>query len=297
MNDTRKAHIFLLLAQIIYALNYSIAKDLMPTYIGPAGLVFMRAGGACILFWTLSFFLPKEKVNGYHLLKFFVLAIFGVACNQLCFIYGIHLSRPINSAIIMTINPIVVTIFTLLVLKEKFSFFKVLGLALGIGGALTLLLSSGKSFQINNQTAFGDTLTLINACSWAVFVVMVKPYMQQYKTVTVMKWVFLFGFFLVLPFGLNDINQMNFKVFNSHAWFALSFVVIGTTFLAYLLNIYALKTLSASTVSAYIYLQPFLAIAFALLLNKDELSMLKVIAGALIIAGVYLVGRKTKTND
>jgi drug/metabolite transporter (DMT)-like permease len=297
MNDTRKAHIFLLLAQIIYALNYSIAKDLMPTYIGPSGLVFMRAGGACILFWTLSLFMPKEKVNGYHLLKFVVLALFGVACNQLCFINGLHLSHPINSAIIMTINPIVVTIFTLLVLKERFSFLKVIGLVLGISGALTLLLSSGKSFQINNQTALGDTLTLINACSWAVFVVMVKPYMQQYKTVTVMKWVFLFGFFLVLPFGLDDIRYLDFSTYTPHAWFALSFVIIGTTFLAYLLNIYSLKTLSPSTVSAYIYLQPFLAITFALLLKKDELSVIKVIAGILIITGVYMVGRKTKTND
>ncbi len=297
MNDTRKVHIFLLLAQIIYALNYSIAKDLMPTYIGPAGLVLMRVSGACILFWLLSLFTPKEKVNGYHLLKFVVLAVFGVACNQLCFIYGLHLSRPINSAIIMTINPIVVTIFTLLVLKERFSFFKVIGLALGIGGALTLLLSSGKSFQINNQTALGDSFTLINACSWAVFVVMAKPYMQQYKTVTVMKWIFLFGFFLVLPFGLSDVKQVDFSLFTFHAWFALSFVIIGTTFLAYLLNTYALKSLSPSTVSAYIYLQPFLAITFALLLNKDELSVLNVLAGVLIIAGVYLVGRKTKTND
>jgi drug/metabolite transporter (DMT)-like permease len=296
MNDTRKAHIFLLLAQIIYALNYSIAKDLMPTYIGPAGLVFMRAGGACILFWTVSLFIEKEKVQKPHIIKFMLLAVFGVACNQLCFIYGIHLSHPINSAIIMTITPIVVTIFTLIVLKERFSFLKVVGLASGISGALTLLLSSGKSFQINNQTALGDTLTLINACSWAVFVVMVKPYMQQYKTVTIMKWVFLFGFFLVFPFGLDDIKHLDFSIYTFHAWFALAFVVIGTTFLAYLLNIYALKTLSPSTVSAYIYLQPFLAITFALLLKKDELSIIKVIAGALIITGVYLVGRKSKTN-
>src|ERR1700752_5192072 len=100
MNDTRKAHVFLLTAQVIYALNYSIAKDLMPDFIGPAGLVFMRVSGACILFWILSFFMPKEKVHTYHKLKFLVLAIFGVACNQLCFIYGLHLSRPINSAII-----------------------------------------------------------------------------------------------------------------------------------------------------------------------------------------------------
>jgi drug/metabolite transporter (DMT)-like permease len=296
MNNTKKAHLSLLAAQIIYALNYSIAKDLMPTFIGPAGLVFMRVSGACVLFWILSLFTEKEKVQKPHLIKFMILAVFGVACNQLCFIYGLHLSRPINSAIIMTINPIVVTIFTILVLKERFSIFKGIGLALGICGALTLLLSSGRSFQINSQTALGDTFTLINACSWAVFVVMAKPYMQQYKTVTVMKWIFFFGFFLVLPFGLDDMSKVDFSLFTFHAWFAILFVIIGTTFLAYLLNTYALKSLSASTVSAYIYLQPFLAITFALLLKKDELSVMKIVAGSLIITGVYLVGRKTKNK-
>lgn len=294
MNESKKAYISLFVAQIIYALNYSIAKGLMPNFIGPAGLVFMRVSGACFLFWMLSFFSEKEKVQTPHLIKFMMLAVFGVACNQLCFIYGLHLSRPINSAIIMTINPIVVTIFTLIMLKERVSILKVIGLALGIGGALTLLLSNGKSFQINNQTAFGDMLTLINACSWALFIVLAKPYMKLYKTVTVMKWIFLFGLFLVFPFSINDLHKLDFNQFTSQAWFALFFVVVGTTFLAYLLNLFALKTLSPSTVSAYIYLQPFLAILFALLLKKDEISFLKFFSGSLIITGVYLAGIKTK---
>jgi drug/metabolite transporter (DMT)-like permease len=294
MNETQKAYTFLFTAQVIYALNYSIAKGLMPDFIGPAGLVFMRVSGACFLFWVLSFFMEKEKVQKPHFVKFMMLAVFGVACNQLCFIYGLHLSHPINSAIIMTINPIVVTLFTLIVLKDRFSVLKVIGLALGIGGALTLLLSNGKSFQINNETAFGDMLTLINACSWALFIVLVKPYMQLYKTITVMKWVFLFGLVLVFPFALNDMQKVNFCMFTGQAWFALFFVVVGTTFLAYLLNTYALKTLSPSTVSAYIYLQPFLAILFALLLKKDEISFLKFFSGSLIITGVYLTGIKAK---
>lgn len=294
MNSAGKAHLSLFMAQLIYAINFSVAKDLMPTYTGPSGLVLMRVGGACVLFWLLSLFTEKEKVPAYVKAKFLLLSLFGVACNQLCFINGLHLSHPINSAIIMTINPIMVTIFTIWALKEAFSPLKVVGLLLGISGALTLLLSSGKLFEINNQTALGDTLTLINASSWAVFVVMAKPYMQEYKTVTVMKWIFLFGFIAVLPFGFRQFKLVDFNTFTFHAWFALLFVIIGTTFFAYLLNTYALKYLSSSTVSAYIYLQPFLAITFALLLKKDELSVLKVVAGMLIIAGVYLVGRNAK---
>lgn len=295
MSNLPKAHLSLFAAQVIYALNYSIAKDLMPNYIGPGALVLLRVTGAGMLFWMVSIFSAKEKPGKNHYVKFILLALFGVACNQLCFIFGLNLTHPINSAIIMTSNPIVVTIFTLVILKERIGLAKVLGIALGIGGALTLLLASGRGFSIDNTTAMGDMLTLINSCSWAVFVVMAKAYMQRYQTVTVMKWIFFFGFFMVLPFGYADLKQTNFSAFTPHAWFALFFVVAATTFLAYFLNTFALKALSSSTVSAYIYMQPFLAASFALLFGKDTLTLTKVVAGILIITGVYLAGKKPKS--
>jgi drug/metabolite transporter (DMT)-like permease len=217
-----------------------------------------------------------------------------VACNQLCFIFGLSLTHPINSAIIMTSNPIVVTLFTLFVMKERITIFKVSGILLGISGALILMLANGKGFSVDRTTMAGDALTLINSCSWAAFIVMAKPYMQRYQTVTVMKWIFLFGIFLVMPFGAEDFLQTQFSSFSFYAWFALLFVIVATTFLAYFLNTYALKALSASTVSAYIYVQPFLATAFALLFGKDHLTFTKVLAGALVIAGVYLAGKKQK---
>jgi len=295
MTNSLKAHISLFAAQVIYALNYSIAKDLMPDFIGPGALVLLRVLGAGILFWSVSMFTPDDKPLKGDYTKFMLLAVFGVACNQLCFIFGLNLTYPINSAIIMTSNPIVVTIFTLIILKERITIFKVGGIALGICGALILMLMSGKTFGFGNDTALGDMLTLINSTSWAVFVVMAKPYMQKYHTVTVMKWIFLFGLFMVTPFGLDDLKHTDFSAFTGQAWMALIFVVVATTFLAYLLNTFALKDLSPSTVSAYIYMQPFLATFFALLFGKDELTLYKIIAGTLIILGVYLAGKKTKT--
>ncbi|HWY38764.1 MAG TPA: DMT family transporter, partial [Bacteroidia bacterium] len=172
MTDSLKAHLSLFAAQVIYALNYSIAKDLMPHYVGPGALVLLRVMGAGLLFWTVSFFTPAQKLEKNHYIKLILLAIFGVACNQLCFIFGLNLTHPINSAIIMTSNPIVVTIFTLVILKERITIAKAGGIALGISGALALLLAGGKGFSIDKTTAIGDTLTLINSCSWAVFVVM-----------------------------------------------------------------------------------------------------------------------------
>lgn len=295
MTSSLKAHISLFLAQVIYALNYSIAKDLMPDHIKPLGLVMLRITGACLLFWIVSFFYKPEKLEKGDLKKLMLLAVFGVAINQIFFIWGLSLTKPINSAIIMVSNPIAVILFTIIVFKEKLTVLKLTGLSFGIIGALTLLLFKAHgSFAIGSDTMVGDLMTLINSLSWAVFVVMAKPYMQKYQTITVMKWIFLFGFIYVTPFGTLQLLEVKWGDLSGHTIFAMSFVVVATTFLAYILNTYALKTLSSSVVSMYIYLQPFLATVIAVLLGKDELTVIKVISGSLIITGVYLASLKKK---
>jgi drug/metabolite transporter (DMT)-like permease len=308
MSNTLKAHISLFAAQVIYALNYSIAKDLMPGFIGPFALVLLRIAGAGLLFWILSLFSNQESLQKGDLRKMMILAFFGVFVNQVFFIWGLSLTKPINSAIIMISNPIMVILFTLTVLKERITVLKISGLLLGIVGAITLLLFKG-NFQFGSETMAGDCMTLINAASWAVFVVMAKPYMQKYQTVTVMKWIFLFGFIYMLPLGIGDFMRTNWAGFSTPLYYNLPFypikgnvfasvcfVVVATTFLAYLLNTYALKALSSSVVSMYIYLQPFLATIFAVLLGKDELTPIKVVSGMFIIIGVYLASYKKKVR-
>jgi drug/metabolite transporter (DMT)-like permease len=293
MTKESKAHISLFVAQVIYALNYSIAKDLMPVHLKPLTLVLLRITGACVLFWILSLFTKHEKVEKSDLKKLMLLALFGVVLNQLFFIFGLSITYPINSAIIMISNPIVVIAFTIIVLKERFTIYKFTGLLLGVLGALTLLLFNG-NFVLGSKTLLGDLFTLINSISWAVFVVMAKPYMQKYQTVTVMKWIFLFGFIMVAPLATNDFLNTNWNSFSSSVWASISFVVIATTFFAYLLNTIGLKELSPSVVSMYIYFQPFLATLFAILLGKDEITPIKIVSAIFIITGVYIVNKKIK---
>ena len=157
------------------------------------------------------------------------------------------------------------------------------------------MLVYGKDFSLGSETIFGDMLILINSVSWALFVVLVKPLMKKYNTFTVVKWVFLFGFVYVLPFGLTEIQDVNWQQLPPQIWRDILFVVLATTFLAYVLNTYALRALSPSVVSIYIYLQPFLASLIAILYYKnDELDLRKLTAGVLIIFGVYLVSMPFK---
>lgn len=293
LSNALKGHIALFVAQVIYALNYSIAKGLMPNYMSPITMVFMRILGAGLLFWILSLFVKTQKVEKQDMKRIALIALFGAGLNQIFFIYGLSLSTPINSSIIMISNPIIVMIFTLIILKERITFLKVSGLSFAIVGAIMILRYKG-NFEVGSDTIIGDVMTLINSVSWATFVVMVKPIMGKYNTTTTMRWLFFFGSIYILPIGLYDTLHTDWSGFTKEAFWALTFVVVVTTFFAYYLNVYGIQELSTNTVSAYIYLQPFLASIFAVLMGGDKLTPTKLLSGALIILGLYLVTKKPK---
>lgn len=299
MNKKLLAHLSLLGANVIYGLNYTRAKEAMAGHIGASTFVLLRVFGALILFWLTHRLFIREKIEQKDIRKIALLAICGVAINQLMFLGGLHFTTPINASIIMISNPIVVLSFALIILKEKITWNKVSGITLGITGAAILLLFKG-DLSFGSETIKGDTMILINSLSWAMFLVFVKPLMLKYNTITVMKWLFLFGLIYVTPFGFSGLFDVHWNNLPTKIWVDIIFVVVGTTFIAYLFNIYSLKALSPGVVSAYIYLQPFLATLIAVYEEQDTIDKRKVIAAVLIFIGVFLVsweGKKTLTSS
>ena len=157
MSKVLKAHLALLIVNIIYGANYSIAKEVMPLYIQPFAFVVMRVVGATILFWIVGTLFIREKIDKKDLPKLALLAVLGVAGNQLFFLKGLSLTTPINASIIMVSNPIVVMIVAAIVLKEKISLLKIIGIVIGVSGALFLLLFN-KQFSFGSETMVGDSL-------------------------------------------------------------------------------------------------------------------------------------------
>ena len=291
------SHGALFLANLIYALNYTIAKGVMPAYIDPLGFILLRVSGACILFWILHAFFPKDKVAKKDFIKLFICGVFGVALNQMMFFKGLNLTTPINAAVTMTSTPILVIIMASIIIKEKLNLKRITGIALGAAGAITLITQGEASIsETAINPTLGNTFIFINAASYALYLLFVKPLMAKYEALTVIKWVFTFGLLIVLPFGLTEFTEVDWFHLPTKAILALSFVVICTTFMAYLFNVFALKNLRASTVGFYIYLQPLLATAVAIMSNSDQLDLIKILASVLIFTGVFLVsGRKKST--
>ena len=288
MNKTVFAHFSLFFANLIYALNYTFAKDVMPDFIQPSGFILLRVIGAVILFSISYFLFVREKVKNQDLIRLAICGVFGVAINQLLFFEGLNLTTPINAAIILTINPVLVIVISFFILKESITFRKGLGISLGIIGAATLILNGG-NFIGNANFMLGNLFVFINALSYGLYLVLAKPLMEKYHPITVMFYVFSFGLCYVLPFGYNELSVVNFSDLPSKIIWEVLFVVVCTTFIAYLLNSVALQNLNPSTVSIYIYLQPVLASVFAIALGSDILDMNKIITASIIFIGVYLV--------
>ena len=288
MNKTLFAHLALLGANLIYAINYSFAKDVMPDFIMPSGFILLRVIGALLLFALSYFLFVKEKVERKDIFRLAICGVFGVAINQLLFFEGLNLTTPINAAIVMTTNPILVIFLSFLIIKEPITFNKSAGILLGLVGASILILKGG-SIDFSSNYQIGNLFVFINAVSYGLYLVIVKPMMEKYNPITVMFYVFGFGLLYVIPFGFINLADVKWAIIPSNIYWEIAFVVVFTTFIAYLLNSSALKQLSPSTVSIYIYLQPILATLFAIFWGSDSLDGQKIIAAILIFLGVYLV--------
>ncbi|MCF6295655.1 MAG: DMT family transporter [Flavobacteriaceae bacterium] len=294
MNNRTLALLAALIATSIYGLNHTIAKGLMPIYIKPFGFIFLRVLGAAILFWIIGFWGPKERIDIRDWKRIFFSALFGMVINMLVFFKGLSLSTPINAAIIITISPIFVFLMSAFFIKEKITLIKYLGISLGFSGALALILFSSELRHDAPNITLGNILFVVNSISYGIYLIIVKPLTLKYHPFTLLKWIFLVAVIINLPITITEFVEVEWTSLPFEAIWKLSFVVIGTTFLTYLLNVFALKELKASTVGIFMYLQPPIAIVFAIITGSDSLTFIKVIAITLIFAGVYLVSKKPK---
>lgn len=276
------------IVSLIYGVTFTIAKDVMPMYIDAYGFILLRVGGSVILFWLIWIFIPKEKIALGDFPRIIAAAFFGVAFNMLTFFKGLSLTSPISAAVIMVSTPMIVLTLSALIMKERMQKRKVFGIVLGLVGTAFLILY-GKSIGSATNAGLGNFLVLVNAISYGFYLIIVKKLMDKYNAFTFVKWIYLFGFMMVLPFGWSQFQTVDWEVVPIDICWKIGFVVVFSTFLTYLLNLLSMKELKPTTVAVFIYLQPLFATIFAISFGKDDLSLVKIVSAILIFTGVYLV--------
>jgi drug/metabolite transporter (DMT)-like permease len=284
------------LVSIIYGLTFTIAKDVMPEFIQPYGFILLRVGGSAVLFWMVSFLGPKEKIELGDFPRIAAAALFGVALNMLTFFKGLSFTSPISASVIMVTTPIIVLVLSAIIMKERMQKRKVFGIILGLVGTAFLILY-GKSIGSATNASLGNFLVFVNAVSYGFYLIIVKKLMDKYNAFTFVKWIYLFGFIMVLPFSWNEFQAINWQSLPLGMYWKIGFVVLFSTFFTYLLNLLSMRELKPTTVAVFIYLQPLFATVFAISLGKDSLSLVKISAAILIFVGVYLVTQKKANTE
>ena len=295
MKSQTKAHLGLLATNLFFAINVSAIKYLTTGgFTGPYGLNVIRSGICVLLFWLL-FFTGREKnlIEKKHIVRFLLCAFSALAANQMLFMKGVSLTYPIHASLLLLVTPILITFIAAWVLKEMITLPKLIGLFLGITGACILILS-GNSTAKGNDILLGDLLVIMSTVLYTIYFILVKPLMQRYSTMEVMRWVFTFGFFMIIPLGWNEFAKIPWSRYSGNEYLLLFIIIVPGTFLAYIFNAYGIKKLSASTAGTYIYSQPVFSVIIATLFLKEKLELYKIIAGVVIFAGVYLANRPAK---
>ncbi len=291
--DKRKLSFLLAFtASLIYGVSFTIAKDVMPLHIKPYAFILFRVAGATVLFWILSISIAKEPIEKKDFQRIFSAAFFGIALNMLTFFKGLSLTTPINGAVIMVTSPIIVLIFSSLFLKEPITKKKAFGVTIGMIGAILIILYGPTAVLNAPNIKWGNFLVFVNAVSFSFYIILAKPMLKKYHPFTFIKWMYLIGTFMVLPFGISEVLEMNLSTIPTIAFYKIGFIVVFTTFITYLFNLIALRSLKPTTLSVFLYLQPLIASIYAINVGSDNLTYTKVIAAGLIFGGVYLVSSK-----
>ena len=277
------------IATTIYGINHTVAKMVMPIYIGSLGLVFLRVLGATIIFWTISLFFKTKPIEKKDRLTILKCGLFGMSINIAAFIAGLDYSTPVNSSILIIISPIFVVILSFFIFKNKINFIKILGIILGFIGAMILILTADSNSSIGRNIPLGNFLFIVNSISYAYYLIIVKPMAEKYDLITLFKWLFLIGLIFNFPLGINqflDVDWVSLPLWE--AVLPMVFVVVGTTCMTYFLNGYALSKITSTEVAVFMYLQPIIGILFAIFTKSDTITLIIFIASVFIFSGVYL---------
>jgi len=288
-----KAHLALIGTNIFFAINFSAVKYLINNhFIQPFGLNFIRMFFTTLLLWMFYFLNPvKITVRKVHYKRFIICALLGIVINQLLFIKGLSMTFSIHASLLMLTTPIFITIIAAFILKEHLHKFKILGLLLGISGALVLIMAR-KNTGNGSNVIWGDIFVIINAICYSCYFILVKPLMKRYSAMSVIRVLFTIGTFIALPICWNEFTAIPWSHYTVLSTSILLLIVVGGTFFAYTFNLYGIKHLGASVSGSYIYTQPFFATVIAMIFMNETLDIYKIIGGIFIFSGVYFVTKK-----
>ena len=297
--DSILGHLACFTAYLIFGLNIVVCKELTTSgAISPLALFTLRSMGAGSLFWLISLFRPKERVDRRDFPKIFCASVLGFFLAQISFLFAISRITPMDCSIVASLAPFYTMFIAAYTLKEPLSAQKIGGVVLSLCGVIYLILNGvTASTGVVETTPLGVLLMLVNSLCFALYLGIFKPLISKYSVITFMKWIFLFSTLMTLPFSASELLEVEFTSLPASYIAELAFLIVCATFVTYFLIPVGQKLLRPTLVGMYTYVQPIVATVVSIYVGLDKLTLSKVIAAITVFAGVVIVSRsRQKAN-
>ena len=291
MKEKTLGHLACFIAYAIFGINIIVCKDLTSSrLISPLALFCLRSLGAGSLFWIISCFLPKEKVEKKDYGKIMMASLLGFFLTQMTFLIAIPDITPMDCSIVSSLSPIYTMFIAAFALKEPITLRKVGGVAISFLGVIYLILNTVTGQGSTVETSWvGILLMIANSLCFSLYLGLFKPVITKYSVITFMKWIFLFAAAFSLPLAGKELITFDYSLLSGTYLSELAFLIVCSTFITYFLIPLGQKRIRPTLVSMYSYVQPIIAIVISIWVGMDTLSWQKVLAAVMVFGGVVLV--------
>ncbi len=297
-SDQLKGHLSIAAAYTIFGLNVVLCKDIANSEaVSPFVLFTLRAIGASAVFWILSLFLPREKVQKRDLWKMALASFLGLFATQVTFLVGITMATAIDCAILGTLGPIFTMLFAFFFVGEPITGKKAGGVALSLSGVLFLIFHSVHGGGASATTPLGLVMLLLNSLTFSMYLGIFRPLISRYSVVTFMKWAFLFSLLYSLPLSARGLLTTNYADVPVQVRWEIGYLIVFATVIAYYLIPYGQRYIRPTLVSMYNYLSPIIATIVSIWTGMDMITWQKVISAVAIVAGVILVSKSRAASS
>lgn len=262
---------------------------------GPGGLSPLAVGAWRIVFGSLALgslafsrFGRRAWPASRDIGLFFTCAMLGVALNQGLFLVGLSHSTPMNAGLIMSLIPVFTFGIAALVRQERFSFTRALGIFIALLGVVPLLFTEG--LRGLGAHGVGNLLMVANGACYSCFLVLTKVLTRRYPSMVIAAWAYIWSF-VAVPFFVMGQSLLPAPEASAALW-SLVYILVIPTVIAYLLNLFALARVRASTVAVYVYAQPIIAGLASWLVFDERPTLAMLFAAPALFVGIWLVGRR-----
>lgn len=300
-SDSRKlqAHGAILLANTIFGLGVPVTKLLLDDWVSPMTYMATRSLGAALVFWLIACFMKPERVERRDLVVIMLGGLMGFVISQTLTAWALDFTSPVYFSLIATLTPVAVMLTAALFIGERITSIKFLGVLLGIAGAVLMVVMGGLSGSGSNDI-LGISLAILSVLTWAIYMIITRKVTQKYTPVTQMKYIFLISAIVTVPLAWPELSEQPLYSAATFGWdgaLEMAFIVLMATVLGYFLIPFAMKSLSATTVSIYTNLQPMVASFVAIMLGQDRLTWDKPVAALLVLLSAYIVTQATSKDE